>query len=146
MIRVTAIARTLLVLCTGSVMSCGDAISPDSVAGRYALRTLNGAPLPYDHEGLGCCWYLAGALTLTVSQYTVAITARNFNGTDPFTATEWGTYAVQAAGLTFVADSFDLVPLLLSPARVSGDVIELGLGGEGPGAPDQFLARFVREP
>lgn len=127
-------------------MSCGDAAGPDSLEGRYSLQSLNGAPLPYGHDGLGCCWYLAGAMTLTASRYSVAITARNFSGTDPFTATEWGSYAVQGAVLTFAADSFDLAPMLLSPASVTGDVIELGLGGEGPGAPDQLIARFLKDP
>jgi hypothetical protein len=50
------------------------------------------------------------------------------------------------ASITFAADSVDLVPLLLSPATVSADTIALGLGGEGPGASDQFQARFVRAP
>ena len=141
-----AFARAFLVLCIGTAMSCGDVAGARSVEGRYTLRTLNGSSLPYDHEGLGCCWYLAGTLTLTASMYTADITAQNFAGTEPFTATDWGTYTVEGAVLTFVSDSFDLAPLLLSPASVTGDVIELGLGGEGPGAPDQFLARFVREP
>jgi hypothetical protein len=91
-------------------------------------------------------WSQRGGLTLAASEYTASITAQNFAGTEPFTATEWGTYTLEGAVLTFVRDSFDLVPLLLSPATVSGNVIELGLGGEGPGAPDQFRAGFVRAP
>lgn len=127
--------------------ACGDA-GPASVEGSYALESLNDSPLPYDHDGLGCCRYLAGSLTLGPSDYALSITARNFNssGTDPFTVTEWGTYARNGATLTFAADSFDVIPLLLSPGVVSDDAIELGLGGEGPGEPDQFRARFVREP
>lgn len=126
-------------------LACGDATGPESVEGNYALRTLNGEPLPYDNDMLGCCFYLSGALRLASDEYRISITARNFGGTDPFTVTEWGRYQVTGAAVTFAADSFDFVPLLLSPATVVGDTIALGLGGEGPGAPDQFQARFVRD-
>jgi hypothetical protein len=142
---VPAWSRAGLLVVLVATLACSDA-GPASVEGSYALESLNDSPLPYDHDGLGCCWYLAGSLTLGPSDYAMSITARNFGGTDPFTITEWGTYARNGATLTFAADSFDVIPLLLSPGLVSGDAIELGLGGEGPGEPDQFQARFVREP
>jgi hypothetical protein len=138
-------ATFLGVLTIGVGLACGDPADPDSIAGVYSLRTLNGAELPYDNDGFGCCWYLAGGLTLALGQYTISLTARNFGGTDPFTATEWGAYASSGATVTFAPDSFDFAPLLLSPATASGDTIALGLGGEGPDAPDQFQARFVRD-
>jgi hypothetical protein len=142
--RTTARACTGIAIALGAALACSD-VGPESVEGSYALESLNDSPLPYDNEGLGCCWYLAGTLTLTTSDYTISITARNFGSADPFAVTEWGTYTRAGATLTFAPDSFDMVPLLLSPATASGDAIELGLGGEGPGEPDQFQARFERE-
>jgi hypothetical protein len=133
------------VVALGVVLACADASAPGSVEGSYALESLNGSPLPYDNDGLGCCVYLAGSLALGPSDYAISITARNVADIDPFTVTEWGTYARSGTTLTFAPDSFDLVPLLLSPATTSDDEVALGLGGEGPGAPDQFHARFVRE-
>ena len=141
----TLFTRFLGVLVVVAGLSCSDAADPDSIEGTYGLSTLNGEPLPYDNDGFGCCWYLAGTLTLVDGEYTIGITARNVGGTDPFTVTEWGAYASSDAMLTFAPDSFDLVALLLSPATISGDTVALGLGGEGPGAPDQFQARFVRD-
>jgi hypothetical protein len=143
--EVEMLARRALVLCVAAGLACGDDGGPGSVEGTYALQTLNGEPLPYDNDGLGCCWYLAGALSLDAGQYTISITAQNFGDADPFTVTEWGAYVSSDAALTFAPDSFDLLPLLLSPGTVSDDAIALGLGGEGPGAPDQFQARFVRD-
>lgn len=143
--RTRSRARAWIVVVFGAALACGDG-GPESVEGSYALQSLNDAPLPYNNDGLGCCWYLAGSLTLTGSAYTISIIAQNFGDTDPFTVTEWGTYALSGATLAFEPDSFDLLPLLLSDGTVSGDAIELGLGGEGPGAPDQFQARFERAP
>jgi hypothetical protein len=139
------LARPTLVLCVVAGLACGDDGGPASVEGDYTLQALNGEPLPYDNDGLGCCSYLAGALILDVGEYTISITARNFGDTDPFTVTEWGRYAANGPTLTFAPDSFDLVPLLLSPGTISAGTIVLGLGGEGPGAPDQFQAGFVRD-
>ena len=139
------LTRPALVLCLVAGLACGDDGGPGSVEGNYLLQTLNGEPLPYDNDGLGCCSYLAGALILDAGEYTIGITARNFGDTDRFTVTEWGTYATNGTTLTFAPDSFDLVPLLLSPGTISDGTIVLGLGGEGPGAPDQFQAAFVRD-
>jgi len=139
------VRRVLTIVCVSLAagLACGDAAS-DSLRGDYALRTLNGEPLPYDHSMLGCCVYLAGSLRLTADEYRIGITFRSIGGTESFTANEWGTYVATRTTVTFVADTFDLAPLLLSPGTVAGDTIALGLGGEGPGAPDQFQARFVR--
>jgi len=133
----------LAVLAVLTGLACGDS-APGGIEGSYALSMLNGEPLPYDHV-LGCCVYLSGGLELSAGHYAMDITFRNRGGTEPFTVTEWGGYAAGGASLTFVADSFDFAPLLLSPATVAGDTIALGLGGEAPGAPDQFRARFVRQ-
>ena len=146
-IRLHSRAGTLLAVgCLLIAASCDNATGPDAVEGTYTLVSLNGSALPYDNDGLGCCWYQAGALVLADAHYAASITARNFSGSDPFTATEWGRYTHAGDSLTFARDSFDVAALLLSPATVEGNVVELGLGGEGPGSPDQFLARFVRAP
>ena len=123
----------------------GGPTSPDLVIGSYTLRQLNGALLPYDHEGLGCCTYLAGELRLTGRDYQASITAQNRNNQLIFTLVEWGTYAPRSGSrIAFTRDSFAIQPLGLDTARVAGDTIRVGFGGEGPGSPDQFQALFVQ--
>jgi|GEM_PF-4352249 len=110
----------------------------------YALRLLNGAELPYDHEVLGCCTYLSGTLSLEAGGYTVGFTARNRNTGEVFTAIEWGAYQQQGAALSFTADSFAVAPIGLDAGMIFGDSLRARLGGEGPGSADQFEGRFVR--
>ena len=127
--------------------ACGsDVLSPGAIEGVYALRHLNGEPLPYDHEGLGCCTYLTGTLDLERGRYAVALRARNRNTGLVFTAREWGRYTSRASSLTFAPDSADVAPLLLDVATGSADTLRVAFGGEGPGSPDQFQALYVRGP
>ncbi|HUF35017.1 MAG TPA: hypothetical protein VMN37_03655 [Gemmatimonadales bacterium] len=137
--RLTA-AHALLLLA-----ACSDDVAgPATIEGDYALRQLNGAELPYDHEGLGCCIYLSGSLELHGGSYVASLTAENRNNGQVFTAREWGTYSRPASsGIAFAPDSFSISGLLLDLATVSGDSIRVAFGGEGPGSPDQFRALFV---
>ena len=123
-----------------------DAPGPSAAEGAYSLRELNGAPLPYDHEGLGCCTYLSGTLELQEGSYAAAITARNRNTSVVFTAREWGTYVRQESALTFAPESVDVAPLLFDAGTFSADTLQVAFGGEGPGSEDQFQAAYVLEP
>ncbi len=130
--------------CAG-LAGCGaDVSGPEAVEGIYALRQLNAAELPYDHEGLGCCTYLDGALRLDGGGYELSIQARNRNTGLVFTATEWGTYTGQVSTLAFAPDSFAVEPIGLDAGTVSADSVRVTFGGEGPGSPDQFRGLFVR--
>ena len=134
-------------LAAGVLVACGDdASGPSAVDGVYTLHRLNDEPLPYDHEGLGCCTYLGGTLDLEAGSYAAALTARNRNTSLVFTATEWGRYTLRASSLTFAPDSVDVTPWILDAGTVSADTLRVAFGGEGPGSPDQFHAVFVREP
>lgn len=124
--------------------ACGDATAPEPTDGTYVLTSLNGAPLPYDHEGLGCCTYLSGTLTLEHPHYEMRITARNRNTGEVFTAGEHGTCTHEQMGLRFMREGHMVQPMGLTTATMSGDRIELAFGGEGPGSPDQFHAVFRR--
>ena len=127
--------------------ACGDGPSdPGPSAGVFALRQINDSTLPYDHEGLGCCTYLNGELRLDAPEYTIALTARNRNTGQIFTAQEWGSYVADGASLTFTRDSFAVIGFALDVATVSGDSLRVAYGGEGPGSPDQFHGLFVRAP
>lgn len=124
---------------------CSDVDGPSTLDGEYMLSQLNGATLPYDHEGLGCCTYLDGRLELGDSHYNAWISARNRNTSVVFTASEQGTFEQNGNTITFTRVSFHEQPLLLSSGTILEGVITLRLGGDGPGAPDQFEAVFVRE-
>ena len=134
-------------LVTCALAACGDNPSgPRPVEGIHTLHRLNDAPLPYDHEGLGCCTYLGGTLDLEAGSYAATLTARNRNTSLVFTATEWGTYTRRVSSLTFAPDSVDVTPLILDAGTVSADTLRVAFGIEGPGPPDQFHAVFVRGP
>ena len=138
-------AVTLAIL--AALAGCGDdASGPGAIEGDYDLRGLNEEPLPYDHDGLGCCTYLSGGLVLDGPDYTASLTARNRNNGLVFTAMEWGTYARRGSSLTFELDSVVVAPLLLDAGTISGDTLRVAFGGEGPGSPDQFRAIYVRRP
>jgi hypothetical protein len=140
--RGIGVAAALLVL-----SGCGnDGSGPSRIEGTYALRQLNQSPLPYDHEGLGCCVYLSGTLELDEGRYAAALTAQNRNNDLVFTASEWGSYTRSGSAVTFAWDSIDVAGLLLDAGTISGDSIRLVFGGEGPGSPDQFEAVYLREP
>lgn len=143
MLRALALSCALL-----GLLACTDgAAGPSTVDGAYALRQLNGSPLPYDHEGLGCCIYLSGGMELEGGLYEVGITFENRNNSQVATIMEWGTYTrPSAARLSFTRDSFVVAPFLMDVATVSVDTIRVAWGGEGPGSPDQFQALYVRSP
>lgn len=122
-----------------------DTPGPNGPEGVYALQELNGQPLPYDHEGLGCCTYLSGTVELDRGRYAATLTARNRNTTVVFTANEWGTYTQGASSLTFSLDSFAVAPLGFDRGTLSADTLRLAFGGEGPGSPDQFHGLYVRD-
>lgn len=137
--------RVVALLLLTVLPACGDAGGPDGFEGTYQLVSLDLLPLPYDHA-LGCCIYTSGSMTLGASSYTVAITFQNKNNGMVAMVNENGTYSVNAAnaaalvfqrtGGTFTAHLFN--------ALVSGRTISVQLGGNGPGAADQFAAAFRR--
>jgi hypothetical protein len=144
---VTRGAFAACALAASVLTACGnDASGPSASEGVYTLHRLNDEPLPYDHEGLGCCTYLGGTLDLEAGSYAAALTARNRNTGLVFTAMEWGTYTQRATSLTFAPDSVDVTPLILDAGTASGDTLRVAFGGEGPGSPDQFHAVYVRGP
>lgn len=127
-----------------AAVGCGSGpTEPVPAPGRYLLATLNEAALPYDHEGLGCCTYLSGELVLERSKYTASITARNRNTGLVFTASEWGAWTAQGLELSFAPEGYAVAPLGLDAGVAGGGEIRLTFGGEGPGSPDQFRARFA---
>ena len=143
----TTCTLSTLTLNSSSTAACGDGPSdPRPSAGVFPLRQINDSTLPYDHEGLGCCTYLRGELRLDEGNYTIALTARNRNTGQIFTAQEWGRYVAAGSSLTFTSDSFVVIGFALDVAAVSGDSIRVAFGGEGPGSPDQFNGLFVRAP
>ena len=61
-------------LAASALAACGnDASGPSAIEGVYTLHRLNEEPLPYDHEGLGCCTYLSGTLDLEAGSYAAAL-------------------------------------------------------------------------
>jgi hypothetical protein len=87
---------------------------------------------------------LEGKLELDGGRYAAAITARNRNTSQVFTAMEWGTVVHRESSLTFSPESVAVTPLLLDAGTVSGDTLRVAFGGEGPGSADQFQALYVR--
>jgi hypothetical protein len=140
--RRASAARLLAILAACS----NDAPGPTPSEGAYALHELNGTPLPYDHDGLGCCTYLDGTLEMEGGRYAAAVTARNRNTSLVFTAMEWGTYGRRESALTFSPESVAVAPLLLDAGTLSGDTLRVAFGGEGPGSADQFQALYVLAP
>lgn len=137
--------RASLLAMSAALLGCGaDALGTMDVEGVYDLQRMNGSPLPYDHESLGCCTYLSGELVLERESYTISLMARNRNTSLIFTAREWGRYQPTASSLTFAPDSFEVAPFLLDVGTISVDSIQVALGGEGPGSPDQAQTLFVR--
>ena len=129
------------------VAACGSNTSgPSAIEGRYTLLELNETPLPYDHEGLGCCTYLSGTLELDAGRYAAALTARNRNTTQVFTALEWGSYVRRGAAVTFSPESVSVAGLLFDAGTLSGDTLRVLFGGEGHGSPDQFRALYLGSP
>lgn len=139
--------RLSLLVISAALLGCGADLLPGTdLEGVYQMQQMNGGPLPYDHEGLGCCTYLSGELVLERGSYAISLMARNRNTGLIFTAWEWGRYQQAVSSVTFAPDSFEVAPFLLGVGTLSGDAIQVALGGEGPGSPDQFQTLFVRIP
>lgn len=133
----------LAVLSATAIACDGDPAGPAAaVEGTYQLVALNGEPLPYD-DALGCCIYTAGDLTLDGGRYEASVMAQNKNNGVVFTVTERGGYDVDGSGIV-LDPSEDGQRLALYDVRVDGDTITLFLGGDGPGAEDQYHGRFEK--
>ena len=135
-IGVVAVTASCLAGCGGSPTG------PSSVEGSYRLVELNGQGLPYDHL-IGCCIYSAGSLALQSERYEASITFENKNHHGVSTAAEQGSYSLSGTSIKFVRTAGDF-PLSLHNAHVEGSSIRVMLGGNGPGAADQFRAVFSR--
>jgi len=133
------------IACTCAIVAaaCGSGTQPNAGEETFALQTLNESALPYDHQGLGCCAYLSGDLKLADGRYTMSLTARNRNTGLVFTAKEWGTFTRQLSAVTFLPEGFEVIPFLLDVGVRTAHGLEVSLGGEGPGSPDQFRAVFT---
>jgi len=135
-----------LLLASGIVallVACADTSGPgdaDDVDGEYQLVELEGAPIPYDRPN-GCCIYTGGSLTLEAGQYQLSIDFRNKNNGMVGTSTEFGTFSVTGRSLSFNWGGGDFNHRLYD-AHVEGSTITLYLGGDAPGAADQFRAVF----
>lgn len=123
-----------------AALGCADGESPED--GRYDLRTLFGEPVPYV-DTLGCCIYTGGHLRLESAEYDLRLYFQNKNNQLVDTAFETGEYTLHGGALGFTPRSANF-PLSLFGATLSHDTIRLSLGGDGPGAADQFPAVFVR--
>lgn len=121
------------------LMACS---APSPVEGTYRLERLNDQPLPYA-DTLGCCTYSSGFLRLDDGTYEV----RQFYLSPPDLTTleafEVGRYTVSGNRLQFLPTTGSAAFNLFG-AAVQTDTIRLLLGGDGPGAADQFRAMFWR--
>ena len=125
---------------------CGTEPGDTQLEGEFLLVRINEQSLPYDHEGLGCCTYLSGRFEFTDNQYSGSITARNRNNGLVFDMSETGTWTRSGNVVTFTRLTWEVQPLLLSEADLSEDTFTVGVGGEGPGSPDQFEMVFRKSP
>ena len=128
-----------LLLAVAAWLGCSDTAPED---GFYRLRELNQTPVPYT-DTLGCCIYSGGYLRLGGADYDVRIYFQNKQNFLSDTAFEVGSYRVQGDSLTFTPQSANY-PLSLYGAVRQKDTISLWLGGDGPGASDQFHALFSK--
>ena len=83
---------------TFGTLGCGDALGPVQIEGTYLLTRLNSSVLPYDHDGLGCCTYLAGQLELSGGRYVMAITARSIMPSEMWLSTQERTSTAAMTG------------------------------------------------
>ena len=121
-------------------LACGSSTEP--AEGSYRLRSLRDTPLPYV-DTLGCCTYTGGRLELGGSAYDVRLYFQNNPNALVDTAVERGRYTVHGDSLSFAPTQANY-PLSLYGAVRQRDTIRLALGGDGPGAADQFPAVFIR--
>ncbi len=143
------LTRSLILLLplVAFAIGCGDSDSTapdenDGPEGTYTLVQLGGKSLPADVWG--CCVTLSGSLRLEDGRYDISDTQRNKNNGIQFTVTEQGTYSIAGTTITFVRTGGDPFPFLLAPGTVSGRIITVKMGGEGPGSPDQQEAVYRR--
>ena len=133
----------LVAIIAGCLGACGsNPAGPGSVEGTYRLAELNGQSLPYDHVP-GCCIYTGGSLVLHSERYEASITFQNKNNQGVFTVGEQGSYSLGRTSIEFRPANADY-PLSLYDAHLEDSSIRLFLGGDGPGAADQFRAFFQR--
>ena len=126
-----------------SLFALGLACSaPEPEEGLYRLRVLNDVPVPYV-DSLGCCIYTGGFLRLASREYDLRIFFQNRQNLLVDTAFETGHYRLRQDSLVFEPSSANY-PLNLFGAVRDRDSIRLRMGGNGPGATDQFDARFWR--
>jgi hypothetical protein len=138
--RCRAYVIAIIASCLGA---CGgNPTEPSSVEGTYRLAELNGQSVPYDHMP-GCCVYTAGSLALRSGQYEASLTFRNKNNQGAFTVGEQGSYSPGGTSIEFRRTGGDY-PFSLYDAHLDGSSVRLFLGGDGPGAADQFRALFKK--
>lgn len=128
-----------LLLAVAAWLACSESAPED---GFYRLRELNHTAVPYD-DTLGCCIYSGGYLRLGGTDYEMRIYFQNKQNFLSDTAFELGSYRSNGDSLAFTPRSANY-PLRLYGAVRDADTISLRLGGNGPGAPDQFHALFRR--
>lgn len=139
MIRHLFLVPGMTVLLAACADTSGPA-DPADVEGEYQLVELEGEPVPYDRPN-GCCIYTDGSLTLEAGQYQLSIDFRNKNNGMVGTSAEFGTYSVTNCSISFNWGGGDFHHRLYD-AQVEGSTITLYLGGDAPGAADQFRAVF----
>jgi len=135
-----------LILISGiaaSLAACTATTGPVDIEGVYQLVELNGEPLPYDDQPHGCCVYTSGVLTVEPDRYEVSIGFRNKQNGMVGTSWEFGTYSVNGRFISFNWGGGDFHHRLYD-AQIDGAAITLYLGGDAPGAADQFRALFRR--
>jgi hypothetical protein len=110
--------------------------------GRYQLRELRHTPVPYV-DTLGCCTYTGGYLRLSQAEYDIRIYFHNRQSLVSDTAFETGSYYVRGDSLVFRPAQGNQ-PFALFHGTRSADTITVLLGGDGPGAQDQWPSRWVR--
>ena len=78
--------------------ACGDAFSPEGVSGTYALKSIDGEPLPYSETESGITLSVpAGSLTLTPEEtYLLSLTLEISDGNTTISSTETtsGTFSL----------------------------------------------------
>jgi hypothetical protein len=124
-----------------SVAACAATTSPVDIEGVYQLVELNGEPLPYDDQPYGCCIYTDGILTVEPDRYQLSLGFRNKQNGMVGISREFGSYSVNGRSMSFDWGGGDFHHRLYD-AQIDGATITLYLGGDAPGAADQFRAVF----
>ncbi|MBK7924047.1 MAG: hypothetical protein IPJ95_10525 [Gemmatimonadetes bacterium] len=132
--------RRMGLLCLAAGLACGSSTEPEE--GTYRLHSLRHTPVPYV-DTLGCCTYTGGRLALDAQDYDLRLYFQNNTNALVDTAFERGTYTARGDSLAFTPLQGNY-PLSLSGAVRQRDTLRLALGGDGPGASDQFPAVFIR--